>query len=547
MINIIDDDITDIMTLDLDDLRENERFEAKRCEGKLTSEFWPTYSAFANTFGGDIVLGLKEDPNDRRRLIAVGVGDPDKILNELWTQVNNPQKVSVNLLSEGDVRIEDVDGRNVIIVHVPRAERQKRPVFINGNMNSGTYRRNGEGDYHCSVTEIAEMLRDSRDEPMDSSLCSKVLLRDLEKETVGAYRRMMSNRVPSHPWNKEPDDEFLRLIGAAGYGDDGELRPTVAGVLMFGRDYSIVRELPRYMLDYLEFTDGSGDWTARRTTDTGDWSGNLFDFLTFVSNRINRTTPAGFALEGMVRVDDSDLQKAEREVVLNGIAHADYNGSGGVRVELHPDRLVVRNPGTFRIPIALAESGGHSDPRNPNVMKMFMLVGLVERAGSGVYRMVRTCRELGLGTPVIAESSDPSTVTVTMRIDGTRHGPAEATDSCLSVLDAISGKEDATIAELAEMTGLSTSTVSRSIRRLKDSGRLSREGTRARGRWVVRRENRGMAAPSPPGASGTSRSITLRTDRRHRSGCPLRIHSSTRGIHLDLLVVDEPVDVKHRP
>ena len=252
MINIIDDDITDIMTLDLDDLRENERFEAKRCEGKLTSEFWPTYSAFANTFGGDIALGLKEDPNNRRRLIAVGVGDTDKILNELWTQVNNPQKVSVNLLSEGDVRIEDVDGRNVIIVHVPRAERQKRPVFINGNMNSGTYRRNGEGDYHCSVTEIAEMLHDSRDEPMDSSLCSKVLLRDLEKETVGAYRRMMSNRVPSHPWNKEPDDEFLRLIGAAGYGDDGELRPTVAGVLMFGRDYSIVRELPRYMLDYLE-------------------------------------------------------------------------------------------------------------------------------------------------------------------------------------------------------------------------------------------------------------------------------------------------------
>ena len=286
MINITNDNITDIMTLDLDDLRENERFEAKKSEGKLTSEFWPTYSAFANTFGGDIALGLREDPDDRRRLITVGVGDPDKIINELWTQINNPQKVSVNLLSEGDVSIEDVDGKKVIMVHVPRAERQKRPVFINGNMNSGTYRRNGEGDYHCSVTEIAEMLRDSRDEPMDSSLCVKVLLRDLEKETVEAYRKMMSNRVPNHPWNKEPDDEFLRLIGAAGYDDGGELRPTVAGVLMFGRDYSIVRELPKYMLDYLEYTDDSGDWSARRTTDTGDWSGNLFDFYTYVVGRI---------------------------------------------------------------------------------------------------------------------------------------------------------------------------------------------------------------------------------------------------------------------
>ena len=533
--------------MDIGSLREDERFEAKRCDNRLPNLFWPTYSAFANTFGGRIVLGLTEDSKDKRRLTATGVADPEKIVQDIWDQANNPQKVSVNILSDDDVRIEECEGVRVVVVDVPRAERQKRPVYINGSVNSGTYRRNGEGDYHCSIHEVAEMLRDSREEPLDSTLCTRVLLRDLDTKSVESYRNMMSSRNPGHPWNAEPNDEFLRLIGAADDDGTGNLRPTIAGVLMFGRDYSIVRELPRYMLDYLEYPDGGDEWTDRLCTDTGDWAGNLLGFYMHVSNRIGINGRRPFSLDGMVRTDDTELLKAEREAVLNGIVHADYNGSGGVRVELHPDRLVVRNPGTFRIPIALAESGGHSDPRNPNVMKMFMLVGLVERAGSGVYRMVRTCRELGLGTPVIAESSDPSTVTVTMRIDGTRHGPAEATDSCLSVLDAISGKEDATIAELAEMTGLSTSTVSRSIRRLKDSGRLSREGTRARGRWVVRRENRGMAAPSPPGASGTSRSIPLRTDRRHRSGCPLRIHPSTRGIHLDLLVVDEPVDVKHRP
>ena len=101
--------------------------------------------------------------------------------------------------------------------------------------------------------------------------------------------------------------------------------------------------------------------------------------------------------------------------MLNGIVHADYNGSGGVRVELRRDRLTVRNPGTFRIPVGLVESDGHSDPRNSNVMRMFMLVGLAERAGSGVHRMVTTYRELGLGEPEISESVDPSTVTVSMR------------------------------------------------------------------------------------------------------------------------------------
>lgn len=470
------------MTLDLDRLREDERFEAKRSEGKLSSDFWPTYSAFANTFGGDIAIGLREDSNDRRRLVPVGVENPDKILDDLWAQVNNPQKVSVNILSEDDVKVEEIDGRKVIVVHVPRAERQKRPVFINGNMNSGTYRRNGSGDYHCTVSEVAEMLRDSRDEPMDAALCTRVLLRDLDGETIGAYRRMMSNRIPNHPWNQESDDEFLRLIGAAGYDEDGTLRPTIAGVLMFGRDYSIVMELPRYMLDYLEYGDDSGDWTARRTTDTGDWPGNLFEFFMFVTNRINRSSPAGFNLDGAIRVDDSDLMKAEREAVVNGIVHADYNGSGGVRIELHPDTLVVRNPGTFRIPMGLAESGGHSDPRNPNVMKMLMLVGLVERAGSGLYRMRRTCRGLGLGDPEIVESTDPSTVTLTMRIAGGRRQPGSDPSS---VLDAIKKNGDATVAELASMTGLSTSTVTRRIRQLRDSGVIVREGSKAKGRWVV--------------------------------------------------------------
>lgn len=250
-------------------------------------EFWPTYSAFANSFGGTIVLGLTEDPRDRRRLVPTGVGDPEKIIRDLWDQANNPQKVNVNLLSEDDVRIEDEDGRRLVEVTVPRAERRKRPVYINESMNSGTYRRNGEGDYHCSVTEVAEMLRDSREELMDSALCTEVLVRDLDRETIDSYRTMMANIGGEHPWNKEPQDEFLRLIGTARFDETGTLRPTIAGVLMFGRDYSIVRELPAYMLDYLEYPDDGNDWAFRMTTDTREWAGNLFGFYMYVSNRLN--------------------------------------------------------------------------------------------------------------------------------------------------------------------------------------------------------------------------------------------------------------------
>ena len=440
--------------MDIGSQREDERFEAKRCDNRLPNSFWPTYSAFANTFGGRIVLGLTEDSKDRRRLTATGVADPEKIVQDIWDQANNPQKVSVNILSDDDVRIEECEGVRIVIVDVPRAERQKRPVYINGSVNSGTYRRNGEGDYHCSIHEVAEMLRDSR-----------------------------SSRNPGHPWNAEPNDEFLRLIGAADDDGTGNLRPTIAGVLMFGRDYSIVRELPRYMLDYLEFPDGGDEWTDRLCTDTGDWAGNLLGFYMHVSNRIGINGRRPFSLDGMVRTDDTELLKAEREAVLNGIVHADYNGSGGVRVELRPSSLVVRNPGTFRIPIRLAESGGHTDPRNPNVMKMFMLVGLVERAGSGVHRMVRACRELGLDDPRIEEGMDPATVTVAMDTFAEPKAAGKPTNA--DILDLIERNPGISIADLAQATGLSTSTVSRRIRDLKDSGLLVREGDRRDGRWRV--------------------------------------------------------------
>lgn len=465
-------------------MREDERFEAKRCADRLPDSFWPTYSSFANTFGGTIVLGLEEDGKNGRRLLPVGVAKPEKIVRDIWDQVNNPQKVSVNLLSEGDVEIVEEEGESLVVVRVPRAERQKRPVYINGSMNSGTYKRNGEGDYHCTMSEISEMVRDSRDDPMDSMVCTRVLLRDLDSRSVESYRNMMSSRSPSHPWNKQSTDEFLRLIGAADHNDRGELRPTVAGLLMFGFDYSIEREMPRYLLDYLEFNAGGDDWVARMTTDTGEWSGNLFEFYTYVANRLNWNGQRAFALDGAVRVDDSDILKAEREAVLNAIVHADYSGSGGVRVELRPDILTVRNPGTFRIPLRLAESGGHSDPRNPGIMKMFMLVGLVERAGSGVRRMVDACRGMGLGAPEITEGTDPSTVTVVMNIAKRATGTL-GSDTTAALLEAMRADGRASIAELAERTGMSTSTVSRRIRRLKDEGKVVREGARSDGRWRV--------------------------------------------------------------
>ena len=467
--------------------REGVRFEGKSCSEKLTQDFWPTYSAFANTSGGIIVMGLREEG---RRLRVEGVKCPDHVLGMLWDQVNNPQKASINLLDEDDVETIEVDGSTLIAVRVRAADRHFRPVYVSGSMNSGTYRRNGEGDYHCTPAEIAAMVRDASDEPLDLAPCRYAVLKDMDDRSVESFRNVLSARNPSHPWLREGREEFLRLIGAAGVRD-GEQVPTIAGLLMFGRDYCIRSELTNYFLDYREYDVSEESWSQRMTSDTGDWTGNIWDFFTYVSNRIFLLGEKPLRVEGFARVDDNDLIKAQREMIANALIHADYHGRRGVVVERRPDRLTTMNPGSFRVPIDQAVRGGRSDPRNPTVMKMLMLTGMVERAGSGMSVIIMgACRELGAGTPKFTEETDPDTVTCTMPISPSSSG-------CVTerVLSMIVRDSKASINSMSDALGVPRSEVVGAVNALKADGVLRREGG-TRGSWRV---ERGEISLDPPG------------------------------------------------
>ena len=73
---------------------------------------------------------------------------------DLWDCLHNSNKVSTNLLVERDVAVYEKDGDIIIAITVPKADRSVKPVYINGDIWSGTYRRDWEGDYHCSREEI---------------------------------------------------------------------------------------------------------------------------------------------------------------------------------------------------------------------------------------------------------------------------------------------------------------------------------------------------------------------------------------------------------
>jgi len=203
----------------LDTIREGWEFEAKKAGGRDGSgsvpvSFWETYSAMANTQGGYVLLGAQERSDGSLEL--VGIGDVDKVERDLWTTLHNPGKVSACIVSRSDVETLDVDGRKLLLVHVPKARREDLPVHINGSWETGTYLRVHEGDHRASRDVARRMLADSVDN-RDSSVVEEMTFADFDTETLILYRGLLTARREDHPFLVDANEGMVEHVGADGW------------------------------------------------------------------------------------------------------------------------------------------------------------------------------------------------------------------------------------------------------------------------------------------------------------------------------------------
>lgn len=401
---------------DFDSYREDNRREVKKAKEGLPASLWDTYSAFANCYGGVIILGVQE--NKDGSWSTTGLKNASRLQKEFWDTVNNSKKISINLLNENDVETFTHDGDVIIVIHVPAARREQKPVYINNDMFGGTYRRNWEGDYHCTRIQVKTMLRDQADDTVDMSLIDHIGMDIFNMDSVHGYRNIFASLKDSHPFLRLDDKEFLRSIGAAAYSDkDNLLHPTAAGLLMFANEYDIVRQFPDFFLDYRAELDPGNRWTDRVQSSAGDWSGNVFDFYFRVYNKLKQILNVPFKLSGGIRIDDTPMHEALREALANCLINTDYYGSRGVVITLHSNRITLANPGYSRTGKIQMMLGGISDPRNRGLMKMFNLIDIGERAGSGIPKIVNIWNDEGLKEPIIEEQFDPDRTIITLSLE----------------------------------------------------------------------------------------------------------------------------------
>lgn len=422
------------------ELGEDQDIEFKLAEGGLPRSLWESVSAFANTEGGTIVLGVAERGDQCE---VVGVRSASKLLKSFWDAHNNAQKLSPPVCTDHDLSVITVEGADLVVIRVPRAGRTQRPVFVNGNPLVGAFKRNFEGDYHCTEAEVRQMLRDAGDEPQDAAILEGFSMADLDGDSLKAFRNRFGSREPDHPFLALEDRELLRQLG--GWRRDrvsGRDGLTIAGLLMFGTERSLLDAMPNYHVDYQEQLSGDPEqrWSHRLTVD-GKWAPNLFNFYYRVYPRLVDELAVPFKLdEHATRVGETHVHEALREALVNTLIHADHLSSRPITVIKQPDAFLFYNPGRLRIPREALYQGGVSDPRNPSLQKMFQMLGLGEKAGSGFQKILRAWREQQWMLPLVAEQPQLEMTRIWLPLAGMI--PSEVERELRTVVGSAYGKLD---------------------------------------------------------------------------------------------------------
>ena len=417
MINSIIQQLEQLIAGDFALLRESVDIECKLAigqngKGGLPKSLWETYSAFANTDGGIIILGAKELKNGTFE--AHGIENLVQIKADLFNTLNNPAKINKNLLTDQFVREWQVDGKILLLIAVPRAARKQQPIYLNNNPLNNTYVRQNEGDYTLDDEHVKRMLAEQAHDGRDDEILTNFGLDDLAIESLRSYRQRYSNLNPNAELNDLVDIEFLRRIGAYGINrETGGRGLTKAGLLMFGMQHTIAEVFPNYMVDYQERPHAQTEarWVDRVVPD-GSWSGNLYDFYRKVYNKLIQDLKIPFELKDGVRQEDTPVHIALREALVNCIVHADYTDRASVLIVKRPDMFGFRNPGLMRIPLEHALKGSESDCRNRKLHQMFRLINVGEQAGSGIPKILSGWQSQHWIPPYLHEKRKPNNQTL---------------------------------------------------------------------------------------------------------------------------------------
>jgi ATP-dependent DNA helicase RecG len=253
-----------------------------------------------------------------------------------------------------------------------------------------------------TTPELRRLLLERGDAGFESGMLDGATLADLDPQQIDRYL----DRIAVAP-DEEPVPT-LQARGCVAHVNDGQPAPTVAGILLFGRNpQRFLRSAEIICVRYVGRQ--MGDEFVRQ-----DLSGALPEQLRQAEAFVVSNMRRGMKIAGLAREETTEYPLAVvREAIVNAVAHRDYSVRGeGIRLLMYNDRMEVYSPGRLPGHVTLANLKDERYSRNEAIVAVLSDLGYIERLGYGIDRMIATMQEAELPPPVFEETTAGFKVTL---------------------------------------------------------------------------------------------------------------------------------------
>lgn len=334
---------------------DTERVEVKAAAQGLPKSMAETLSAFSNTSGGVVVLGLAERagfqavPGFKARAVA------DALAQMCGEKMEPPVRASVEIV--------EFEGSPVVVATVPELPPELKPCFVKSRaMHDGSYARVGDGDRRLSPYEVDRLLEGRRPPHYDREVVEGAAMGDFDEELLEGFMRRQRADSP-RAFKGMSDEELLEALCVTARDGEGIVRPTLAGLMALGRFPQ--RYFPRACLSFTVIPGTSkADVSAEglRFLDSREIVGPIPVMISELMVALRRNVRVSSKVEGAFRIDRPEYpETAVREAVANALMHRDYSPDGcasQVQVTMYDDRIEILSPGGLCRAMTVDRLGG---------------------------------------------------------------------------------------------------------------------------------------------------------------------------------------------
>ncbi|RIV16971.1 helix-turn-helix domain-containing protein [Mycoplasmopsis gallopavonis] len=474
--------------------KEKVDLEYKLSKNEIPKSIYQTVCAFNNRIGGYILLGI----NDEREIVGVEEEVIDKMLKDFTTSINDSNLIYPPLYLTPNV--VDINGKKVIAIYVPEGKQvcQYKKEY---------WDRIHEGD--INITKNIDLISTLFARKQSYSFVNKVYtsfgLEHLNTKIIQRARKLALARDSKHKWGDMSDEELLKSSGLMVFDPQtGKMGITLACILLFGEDITIMSVLPNYKTDAIFRVVNIDRYDDRKVIIT-NLIDSFYELMDFGEKHLNDL----FVLDGTQRVSARNI--ILREIVSNLLVHRDFSSNYPAKLIIEENQIVTENSNIARGNGELELGVFNPFPKNPPIAKVFREIGLADELGSGMRNTNKYVRLYSGQKPTFLEKNIFKTVIPIKEIAIQKVGPDKVPISADKVpisadkvpisednylfdnnqlryiVDFAKNKESFTKKEIETLLGIKDTRAKILIRKLVEQGFLEKLGENRNRRYQLKK------------------------------------------------------------